>query len=259
MIKKFTFTFLILILLSVTPLQFPQGKAVYEKSVASSQRVAKTFTPYSNASRADEITYKINKGSFVNYTTSTSNYFRIEEDDNSLWNGKHWDYSDFPLRVYVKKSASNHYNKKFQSYIDYAFKIWGETDTRIKFYRIQKLSDADIIISFENNLVEKYDENYLGLTEYDLDENNKIVQSFVEISLLKYNNKKVSDGEIKTTIVHELGHALGLGHSSNHADLMYPYIDSHSSGKLTYIELSTGDMEAIRSALNLGNNIYSTR
>jgi predicted Zn-dependent protease len=252
MIKKFALVFLFLILLSAAQLHFPQGRAVYQKPDASPQEVANSFTSYIEEKYAGEINHNISKSNFVNYTSNTSNYFRVEENKNSLWDGKHWNYSDFPLRVYVKKCVSNHYNNKFQSYIDYAFRIWEESDSRIKFSRIQKLSDADIIISFENNLIEKYDENYLGLTEYDLDGNNKIIQSSVEISLLKYNNKKVSEGEIKTTIVHELGHALGLGHSRNHADLMYPYIDSHSSGELTYVELSTGDMEAIRSALTLG-------
>ena len=61
----------------------------------------------------------------------------------------------------------------------------------------------------------------------------------------KFSNEKVSDGEIKATIVHELGHAFGLGHSDSELDIMYPFIDSDHSGKMIYDELSRGDKEAI--------------
>jgi hypothetical protein len=42
-------------------------------------------------------------------------------------------------------------------------------------------------------------------------------------------------------------------------DLMYPYISEDSSDELSYIELSTGDIEAIRSVVNLGTKDYSTK
>ena len=102
--------------------------------------------------------------------------------------------------------------------------------------------------------MEKYDENYLGLTDYELGKNNRIIRSFIEISMLKFDDKNISDGEVKSTIIHELGHALGLGHSNNHVDLMYPYISEDSSNKLTYIELSTGDIETIRDVVNIGSS-----
>jgi predicted Zn-dependent protease len=87
----------------------------------------------------------------------------------------------------------------------------------------------------------------------------RIIRSFIEISLLKFDDRKISDGEVKSTIIHELGHAIGLGHSSNYLDLMYPFISEDSSDELSYVELSTGDIEAIRSVVNLGDYDYSTR
>lgn len=280
MIKKYTFTFLILVILSNSPLNFSQKANQYKSNPSGKTRIVyyydepdagkaeiskKFFTEFSEDKKRIEVFDKndldlnYRKKKFINYTSYSNNYFRIDDKSNSLWNGKHWDFNDFPLKVFVKKSSSPNFKSKYNNYIEYAFKVWETADERINFEYTQSSSDADIIFSFENNLMNKYDENYLGLTEYELGRNNRIIRSFVEISLLKFDDRKISDGEIKSTIIHELGHALGLGHSSNHLDLMYPYINENSSHKLTHVELSTGDMQAIRSAINLGEKNYSTK
>jgi predicted Zn-dependent protease len=279
MIKKYTYALFILVLLVGSPLNFSQGKAVYQKPT-SSEKVENYYDSqesarpgyfkefYSELSGIDktietygetENEHNYNKRNFTNFTSHSNNYFRIEDSKNSLWNGKHWENEDFPLKVYFKKSSSKHFRGKYKSYIDYAFKIWEAADERLKFEYTKSSADADIIISFEDNLMEKYNENYLGLTEYDLERNKKIIRSYIEISLLKFDNQKVSEGEIKATIIHEFGHSLGLGHSNDHADLMYPYISKDSSNELTYIELSTGDIEAIGSAIDLGYKNFSSK
>ena len=186
--------------------------------------------------------------------TKSENYFHIDKSGNSLWDGKHWDLDEFPLKVFVKETSSRYYKSDYKEYVSYAFRVWQKADNRIKYTFTNNSRDADIQFVFVENLGKKYEENYLGLTEYDTNAGNEIEHSKVQISLLKFGNDVVSAGEIKATIVHELGHAFGLGHSESKTDIMYPYISSDHSYKLTYDELSRGDKEAIKDVIDLGED-----
>jgi predicted Zn-dependent protease len=185
--------------------------------------------------------------------TKSENYFHIDKSGKTLWDGKHWDVDEYPLKVYVKESSSRYYKSTYKDYVDYAFSVWQKADSRIKYTFTNNSRNADVEFVFVENLGKKYEENYLGLTEYDTNRDNEIEFSKVQISLLKFGKEKISAGEIKATIVHELGHAFGLGHSESETDIMYPYISPDHSFKLTYDELSRGDKEAIKDAIDLGN------
>jgi predicted Zn-dependent protease len=184
----------------------------------------------------------------------SENYFHVDKSGRTLWDGKHWNADEFPLKVYVKETSSRYYKSDYKEFVSYAFKVWDKADTRIDYTFVNNSRDADISIIFVENLGKKYDENYLGLTEYDIGRKNEIEYSKIQISLLKFGSDKVTDGEIKATIIHELGHAFGLGHSDSERDIMYPYILSSHTAEMHYNELSHGDKEAVKVVIDLGDS-----
>ena len=182
---------------------------------------------------------------------SSENYFHIDKSGKTLWDGKHWGESNFPLSIYVKESSSPYYKTLYEDYVKYAMDVWRKAEDRIQYNFVKSIDDADIAIIFIENLGDKYEEDYLGLTDYDTNGDKQIKSSKIQISLIKNGNENISDGEIKATIIHELGHAFGLGHSNNKNDLMYPYISPEHTIEMTYDELSRGDKLAIKDVINL--------
>ncbi|MFZ1279511.1 MAG: matrixin family metalloprotease [Ignavibacteriaceae bacterium] len=182
---------------------------------------------------------------------NTENYFHIDKSGNSLWDGKHWEYSRYPLNIYVKESNSRFYKPAYKDYIKYAMDVWRKAEDRIEYRFVESVNDADIALVFVENLGDEYEEDYLGLTDYETDRNKQIEFSKIQISLIKNGNERISAGEIKATIIHELGHAFGLGHSKNENDLMYPYISPDHNSEMNFDELSKGDKLAIEDLLDL--------
>ena len=266
--KKFTSTFVTVLILLITSSGLysqqsqsnrPQSSGNKNKTYRSHNSTVSNPADINNHNR-NEITnkktqrtkYKTDKHKI----TKSENYFHIDKSGKTLWDGKHWELNEFPLKVYVKETDSKYFKSSYKEYIDYAFKIWNKADERIDYTFTNNSRNADIEFVFVENLGKKYEENYLGLTEYDTNRENEIEYSKVQISLLKFGKEKISAGEIKATIIHELGHALGLGHSDNEKDIMYPYISPDHSTKMTYDELSRGDKEAIVDVIDLGKDQY---
>ena len=209
---------------------------------------------YNKTDRNDRRTYNDrNRNNYTYRKTRSENYFHIDRSGRTLWDGRHWEMSAFPLKIYVKELSSRYYKPKYKNYVKYALDEWRMADDRINYTFVISDRDADVSVIFVEDLEKKYHEDYLGLTDYNTDRNNIINHSKIQISLLKFKTERVTEGEIKATIVHEFGHVFGLGHSDNERDIMYPYISPDHTPDMNYTELSNGDKEAIKDVISLGD------
>jgi hypothetical protein len=91
----------------------------------------------------------------------------------------------------------------------------------------QTLPDYDIYINYSKS-IPLGGSDALGLTTTIPYQNGSIERVYVELSSGS-KNVDLTRSNARDVCGHELGHALGLGHSNSSSDIMYPYYDVYSS------------------------------
>jgi predicted Zn-dependent protease len=90
-------------------------------------------------------------------------------------------------------------------------------------------SGFDIYLNWtQSNLAGSVDE--VGLSTLT-SESNAIIGCTINLSTHTHHGEPLIDGDMQNIALHELGHALGLGHSNDTGDVMFPDISLLGSGK----------------------------
>lgn len=133
-----------------------------------------------------------------------------------------WDVNTFPLKVKLEVPIST--PDYYRAEIEKAFTQWTLSTDFLKFDFVEQ-GDADIIVKF-NPLPEDVCKD--GICKYVVAYTNPKIKGKVlkSMTITMYdkdaNGNYFSDKELYNTILHEIGHALGImGHSYSSDDLMY--------------------------------------
>ncbi|NDB33228.1 MAG: peptidase M10A and M12B matrixin and adamalysin [Nitrososphaeria archaeon] len=108
---------------------------------------------------------------------------------------------------------------------------------------VDSVNDSDIVLSLIRT---KNMDDYSGWTE-STTKDGEILHSNITI----FDAHEVSDQNLGTIVRHEFGHALGLGHSTDPTDLMFPTVTT----AIPYV--SECDYAALVSIYNLGSDVHT--
>ncbi len=149
-----------------------------------------------------------------------------------------WPQEKLPVKVYIDpgKGVSG-YRPLFRPFVIRSLNTWYEASGKKLSYKIvEKKSDADIVVQWTQAPLSMEESGRsrqkAGLTSVQADSNKKINNALVRIRTVNGfdPNRVITDGEAASVTMHEMGHSLGLGHSTGYSDIMYFGASSKQSG-----------------------------
>ena len=126
-----------------------------------------------------------------------------------------------PLRVWVQPTAKlDGFNESAVPVVRRAFVEWSEVGIPVPFTFVLDSSMADVRVTW----VDKFSESISGKTLWAHDEDWWIIDANIQLAVHHHSGEVLDTTSIRAIAMHEVGHLLGLDHTTDTTSIMAPKV-----------------------------------
>ena len=123
-----------------------------------------------------------------------------------------------PIRVYFAPTHAANYQPAFVDAIKSAFGLWVSAGVPVRFDFDADSTNAEVTVKWRI----QFEIERTGQTDVTWDDNGNIQSAVITLATFDPKGRPMDADDIRVVATHEVGHLLGLDHSKDSTDIMFP-------------------------------------